>query len=52
MCADQVEIKKGQAQNTFEDQRGSKEAIRRGILESIQVSSIGGQHSASTKEGW
>ena len=52
MCADQVEIKKGQAQNTFEDQGGSEEAIGRGILGSIQVFAIDGQHSASTKERW
>ena len=36
-CADQAEIKKGQARNAFEDQRGSKEAVRCRIPESIQV---------------
>ena len=52
MYTGQAEIKKGQARNTFEDQRGSEEAVRHGIPRSIQVSLMGGQHSASTKERW
>ena len=52
MCTNQAEIKKGQAQNAFEDQRGSEKVIRRGIPESIKVSSMGGQHSASIEERW
>ena len=52
MRIDQVETEKGQARNAFEDQGGSEEAIRRRIPESIQVSPMGGQHSASTKERW
>ena len=52
MCTDQVEIKKGQARNAFEDQGGSEEVIRREIPGSIQVSPMGDQHSASAKERW
>ena len=52
MCTGQVEIKKGQARNAAEDQGGSEKAIRCGIPGSIQVSLMGGQHSASTKERW
>ena len=48
MYTDQAEIKKGQARNASEDQKGSKEAIGHGIPGSIQVSLMGGQHSAST----
>ena len=50
MCIGQAETKKGQARNASEDQRGSEEAIRHGIPGSIQVSPIGGQHSAGTKK--
>ena len=52
MCTDQTETEKGQAPNASEDQRRSKEIIKRRIPGSIQVSPMGGQHSASTKERW
>ena len=52
MCTDQAETEKGQTRNAPEDQGGSEEAIGRGIPESIQVSPIGGQRSASTEERW
>ena len=32
-CADQAEIKKGQARNAFEDQRGSEKQLDAGFLE-------------------
>ena len=52
MRTSQAETEKGQAQNAFEDQEGSKEAIRPGIPGSIHVSPMGGQHSANTKARW
>ena len=52
MCTGQTEVKKSQARNALEDQGRSEEAIGCRIPGSIQVSPMGGQHSASTKEGW
>ena len=50
MHTGQTETKKSQARDAFKDQGRSEEAIRCGIPGSIQVSLMGGQHNANTKE--